>query len=173
MIRLSSFASLIRRARGLYVVLIASSFIGCTSITRDTQAPSFALADLRPLDATLVEQRFLIGLRVTNPNDHPIRVRGGDAQFEVNGIPFATGVTDQDTKLKPFSEEIVYVTATTNLSKVMQQIGKIAQQRALSYRLKGSLKLDNLPVPIPFDEGGDISLERLMNLAGMGTSTEI
>jgi len=152
-----------RPTRWLALAMVALS--ACTSITRDTVAPKFSLADLQPLESTLVEQRFRIGVRVTNPNDHPLRIRGGDADLTINGIPFASGVTDQDTRIDAFSDEVVYVTATTNVGRLLEQLGRLAERRALQYRLKGRLKIDALPVAVPFDETGEIRLEDLLRVA--------
>lgn len=140
-------------------------FGGCTAITRDTVPPRLSLADLKPLDASLVEQRFELGLRVTNPNDHALRIRGGDAALEINGIPFASGVTDQDTRIDAFSDAVIYVTATTNLGRLLEQLGRLRAREALKYRLHGRLRLDALPVAVPFDEAGEIRLEDLLKSA--------
>ena len=148
--------------------LLTAAFVllgGCTSITRDTEPPRLSLADLKPLESSLVEQRFELGLRVTNPNDHPLRIRGGDAALEINGIPFASGVTDQDTRIDAFSDAVIYVTATTNIGRLLEQLGRLRARQALQYRLHGRLKLDALPVAVPFDEAGEIRLEDILSIA--------
>ncbi len=133
----------------------------CTNFTKESLPPTFSLVSINVVESTLFEQKLEIGLRVKNPNDHSINVRGANALMEINSIPFADGFINEGKRIDAYSDEVFTITATTNLSRILKQIGKIAETGVVDYALSGGLKLDNLITPIPFNETGELSLNEL------------
>ena len=133
----------------------------CTNFTKDSLPPTFSLVSINVVESTLFEQKLEIGLRVKNPNDHSINVRGANALMEINSIPFADGFINEGKRIDSYSDEVFTITATTNLARILKQIGKIAETGIVDYSLSGGLKLDNLVTPIPFNETGELSLNEL------------
>ncbi len=140
---------------------IALVTTGCTNFTKDSLPPTFSLVSINVVESTLFEQKLEIGLRVKNPNDHPINVRGANAALEINAIPFADGFIREGNTIDAYSDEVFIINATTNLSRLLRQIGKIADTGVVDYALKGGLKIDNLLTPIPFNETGRFALDEL------------
>lgn len=131
---------------------------GCTQVTRETVPPRVSLASLSILQLGLLEQRYRIGLRLENPNDHPINIRGLEFAVQVNGQDFASGVSNQGALLPELGEAVVEIDATSTLSAVVGQLSELQRSQSLDYRLTGKLRLDNILVPIPFQHSGSVPL---------------
>ncbi|MCP5144863.1 MAG: LEA type 2 family protein [Gammaproteobacteria bacterium] len=143
--------------------LLAVALAGCAGAYRKMQPPSLTLSSLEMLDSTLFEQRFLLGLRVTNPNDKPLTIRGASANLEVNGIEFASGVSGDRAEVPAYGDTVVNFTATTSLARILLQLGAMADKGKVDYRLRGRISIANLPVSIPFDEKGELDFQQFAN----------
>ena len=143
----------------VFAVLLSAS--ACTNFTKDSLPPTFSLVSINMVESTLFEQTLEIGLRVKNPNDHSIHVRGANALLEINAIPFADGFINEGRRIDAYSDEVFTITATTNLARLIKQIGKIAETGMVDYALRGDLKLDNFLAPIPFNQTGEFSLDEI------------
>jgi LEA14-like dessication related protein len=53
------------------------------------------VAGLEPLAGEGLEMRFNVKLRIQNPNDTPLEFQGVSLQLDLNGKPFASGVSDE------------------------------------------------------------------------------
>jgi LEA14-like dessication related protein len=131
----------------------------CTQVTRETVAPQVSLTSLQILQLGLLEQRYRIGLRMQNPNDHPINIRGLEFAVQINGQDFASGVSDEGALLPELGEAVLNIDATSTLSAVLGQLSELQKTQTLDYQLSGKLRLDNLVVPIPFEHSGRVPLQ--------------
>lgn len=133
---------------------------GCASLK--PAKPEVALAGLELLEAGLLEQRFLLKLRLTNPGETEIAIHGLRFELELNGEPFARGVSDKAITVPRLGEAQMEVAASSDLSALLRQVRTMAKsgRKALDYRLHG-----NLSVPIygsiPFDRRGEVRLPSL------------
>ena len=144
------------------LLAVVMMVIGCTNITKESLPPTFSLVSIEMLEeSTLFEQQLAIGLRVKNPNDHSINVRGANALLEINAIPFADGFVSEGKRIDAYSDEVFTIKATTNLARLFKQVGKIAETGIVDYALKGDLSLDNFFAPIPFNQTGELSLNEI------------
>ncbi|PRE31174.1 LEA type 2 family protein [Burkholderia cenocepacia] len=77
------------------LLLFAAVFLlgGCAGFTREPVRVS--VAGLDPLVGQGLEMRFSLKLRVQNPNDAPIDYDGISVALDLNGTPFASGVSDR------------------------------------------------------------------------------
>ncbi len=57
-----------------------------------------------------------------NPNDVEIPLTGLNFEVEVNGQPFARGVSNKPVTVPRLGEEILEVTAVSTLANVLRQI---------------------------------------------------
>jgi LEA14-like dessication related protein len=120
--------------------LLATS--GC-SLWR-LQPPAVTLANLQVIEATFFEQRFAVKLRVQNPNDLEIPIRGVSFELLLNGQPFARGVSDQAATLPRLGETVLEITAVSDLTGLLRQLHewRKGDRPSLSYELKGRLVTD-------------------------------
>ncbi|MCA3836464.1 LEA type 2 family protein, partial [Burkholderia sp.] len=90
-------------------LLFAAVFLlgGCAGLTR---APlSVSVVGLDPLVGQGLEMRFSLKLRVQNPNDAPIDYDGIAVALDLNGTPFASGVSDRTGTVPRFVEAVLDV----------------------------------------------------------------
>lgn len=142
----------------LALILAAILFpISCARLTM--KPPSVTVTSIEVVDATVFEQRFSFTLRVQNPNDIDIPLKGLSFEVELNDRPFARGVSDRAITVPRFSEELLEVTAVSSLTGILLQINEWTrgERTSISYRIKGTLST-GLPGGLNFDEKGVLEL---------------
>ena len=146
--------------RRLLALLCLLVLISCSSLPRNTPRLDVTLADITPTEVGLFEQQYKIGLRVQNPSDHAIAIDGFAYQIEINGKPFAHGVSDESTTVPRFGQVVMSATAVSSLSGLVGQIRQLASGSSdkLSYRIMGSFSVSGGGA-IPFDQRGEIGLQ--------------
>jgi LEA14-like dessication related protein len=145
----------------LAAVILLLATAGCASLT-SLEAPEVRVTSLQMLESApgSLEQRFAVGLRLTNPNNRAIDVEGLDFELELNGNRLARGVTDNAFELPRLGEAETRVVVTTSLFDVLRQALDLAgrSDAAMDYRVRGRLHLGSGFVrSIPFDREGRIS----------------
>jgi LEA14-like dessication related protein len=148
-----------RRRRFLLVAALCGALAACSGLSGITQKPEISLAGVELVDFGLFEQRFKLDLRIQNPNDVALPIRGLSFDVELNGQHFAKGVSDQAVTVPRFGEAVLAVTATSNLGNVLRQLNELQQsgrQRA-DYRIGGRLELAGVG-SIPFERKGDVAM---------------
>jgi LEA14-like dessication related protein len=136
----------------LFALLILE---GCAGLT--LKSPSVTLADVKVIEAGLFEQRFAFKLRIQNPNNMEIAITGLSFDVEINGKPFAKGVSNRPVAIPGLGEKILEVTAVSDLYSLLNQAKEFiyGKNKTLSYRIKGRL-LTDLVGELNFDEGGKL-----------------
>jgi LEA14-like dessication related protein len=129
---------------------------GCASLSSTTQSPRITLADISVVDIKLLEQRYRIAIRVQNPNDHALEIRGISMELDINGESFASGVGSSRSDIAPYSEGLVELEVTSSLFSVVEQIRALEQRHGgtIDYRIHGRLKLEGSLLGIPFEHRG-------------------
>ena len=142
------------------VMLLAALGLGaCAGLPLSMKPPEVSVADLRLIDAGLLEQRFGLRLRVLNPNDADIPVDGLSFTIALNGKAFATGVSNTAVTIPRLGEAVVEVEAVSSLAGMLRQLRAfgVSQQR-IDYRIHGELHTGSLRGTIPFDRRGEVDL---------------
>ena len=117
------------------------------------------IADIRLQDATLLEQRYRLQLRIQNPNPVDLPIEGLSYDLEINGKPFSKGVSSQAITVPRYGSELLEVEGTSTLFDVLRQMAELrkGQPKAVQYRLTGKLGLSNGRRE-PFDYQGQVEL---------------
>ncbi|WP_323002536.1 LEA type 2 family protein [Denitromonas sp.] len=148
--------------RRVLMAAAALTLAGCASLPLNMQPPEVSVSDLRLLDVGLLEQRFGLSLRVLNPNDAEIPIDGLSFTVELNGKPFAKGVSNQAVTVPRLSEAMLEVEAVSSLSGLLRQFGSMARgQERIDYRIYGTLYTGNLFGGVPFDQKGEVDFADL------------
>ena len=131
----------------------------CAGLSGISQRPELSLSSLEGVDLGLLEQRYLLRLRVRNPNDADLLVRGLSFAVELNGKPFARGVSDQSVTVPRLGEALLEVSATSSLGSFWRQWREVARAtpQELTYRLSGQVSVQGLG-SVPFDEKGALPM---------------
>jgi LEA14-like dessication related protein len=148
-----------RRTLVATILLAVLLLGGCAGM--EIQTPSVTVAGIEVIEAGLFEQRLAIKLRVLNPNNVEIPINGLSFEVELNGEPFAKGVSDKAVKVPRMGEAILDVTAVTGFAGIIRQIQGLSHGKidALSYRIKGRL-MTGSSFGLNFDERGRLEMPK-------------
>ena len=150
------------RIVALIIVLIAAA--GCAGIGKQLEPPRISLANIRVQEVSGLETAFEIQLRVFNSNDIDLNVRGISAELEINGQPFATGVSSTPVKIQSFGTELVSVVVYSSVIKIFKSAYGLKDSEMLNYRLTGKVRVSGesmMPASLPFESEGEMTLKPL------------
>lgn len=118
------------------------------------------IAEFTPLEMTVLEQRYAIKVRLLNPNDTEIVFDGVVFDLEINGKPFAKGVSNQGGVVPRFGEALIDLTVVSGLQNILRQVSELSKEErtGFSYRIKGRLYSPTVPWPATFDTSGEFVL---------------
>jgi LEA14-like dessication related protein len=134
---------------------------GCAGIGKPLEPPRVSLAGIRVEAFTGFETVFQIQLRVINTNDVDLKVKGIEAELEINGQSFATGVSNTPVKIPSFGTELVTVKVYSSVINMFKSVYGLHDSEELKYRLNGKLRVagDNaLATTLPFESEGVVTL---------------
>jgi LEA14-like dessication related protein len=135
---------------------------GCAGFGRTLETPRVSLAGLQVREAKGLETVFLAHVRVTNPNEVELDVRGVECQLDINDKEFAFGVSDARVRIPAMGSETIPVTVYSSVLDIMRGLLGLPQREELRYHLKGKVRLEGagwMPSTLPFDSRGSVSLK--------------
>ena len=146
----------------LIAILSISLFLaGCAGLGKPIEPPRISLADIRVEKFTGFETVFRIQLRVINTNDTDLNVKGLEAQLEINGQPFAAGVSNSPAKIPSFGTELVTVTVYSSVISMFKSVYGLHESEELKYRLNGKLRVagdSTFATTLPFESAGELTM---------------
>ena len=149
---------MLRTALLLGVTLLA----GCAGVTTLSEPPQVNLVALAPEDFQLFEQRYRVTIRVLNPNDTELRIRGLSYAIYLNDELFGNGVNGDYVVVPPFGDRTMTVTVVSNLARIIAQLRQLTgdpdEKLTFRYGIKGAIALEGVLGKIPFEHEGEIDL---------------
>lgn len=146
--------------RRLLLALAALLLAGCAGFGL-REPLRVTVAGLEPLPSEGMEARFVVKLRVQNPNETALDFDGVAVDLAVAGKDFASGVSDQRGRVPRYGETLIAVPVTVPATAIIRQIFGIAATGRppgkLDYRLRGRLGGIG-PGGMRFESAGDLSL---------------
>jgi LEA14-like dessication related protein len=108
--------------------------------------------------------RFILTLRVQNPNDVELRINGLSVEVELNGQPFITGLSDKGVTVPRFGEAVLEVMATSTLGSALKQLRELQKggRERIDYRIVGRLNLSGIGT-VPFERRGDLQMPAVVS----------
>ena len=160
-----------RRGIPAAVMVLVLLLAGCAGLGTYREAPRVSLVSIQPRELGVLEQRYGLRLRILNPNDTALPIKGMSYSLRINDHEFAYGVSRQPVTIPPYGEALLDVDVVSNLLGVLQQLQEAdtGQRETLSYRLTGHLSLENRLGQLPFDYRGELSY---LPAAGAGDRTK-
>lgn len=144
--------------KGLLALLCSISLNACAAFSM--QEPlNVTIADLKPIEVGVLEQRYALKVRLLNPNDVEIAFDGVVFDLEINDTPFAKGVSNQSSVIPRFGEAVIDVQAVSGLQNILWQINELlkGERTTLTYRIKGRLHSGGFGFT-RFDSSGQIAI---------------
>lgn len=133
---------------------------GCAGL-RNLETPEVVVTSIRSLDATMLEQRFEVGLRIYNPNNRDLQIDGVDFELDVNGQRLVRGTGATDLVLPSLGEAETTVRASTSVLDIARQLMAAGQSETVSYSLSGRIHLGSpWGGSLPFRRSGELNLTR-------------
>ncbi len=151
------------RAAGYLVALLAWTVLlgGCASLTTPMDPPNVSMDSFSSLPADGGGPRFLIKLRVQNPNEQKLDIAGVSYSIALMGKEVVTGVSKDIPVIDGYSEGIVSLEASLKLLQLLRLLGSLGQAEAdeLTYRFTAKIDFKGLIPTQRVEEEGLISLK--------------
>ena len=129
----------------------------CASLT-GREPLSVDVAGLEPLPSQGMEGRFLVKLRVQNPNETPVDFDGVSLRLDVRGQRLASGVSDARGTVPRFGETVLAVPVSVPVTAMVRQaMGLASGNDRLDYELTGRLAGTGFG-GVPFSATGELTL---------------
>lgn len=122
-----------------------------------TESPYLSVVNIQLAQATPLEQRYRITVRVQNPNDHDLNVTGLKYALKINDQPFLKGVSDTAFTVPRYGEHVTEVSGISTIFGFVRQIQELGAASGLSYELSGRLSLENRMLGLPFSYQGRLT----------------
>ena len=147
-----------RTALAAGIALMSTALAGCAALGFG-EPVNVSVVGMEPLPGQGMEGRFLVKLRVQNPNDRPIEYDGVSLELDLRGNRLATGVSDERGTVPRFGESIVQVPVSVPVSALVRQaLGFATGDRTRSdYRLRGRLASSGFG-GVSFSATGELTL---------------
>ena len=117
------------RALCLALLLSAGLIAGCAGLGKPLETPRVSLSNIQVQESKGLETAFLVHLRVTNPNDVDLDIKGVDCDLEINGKPFAYGISNTQVKVPAFGSETIPVTVYSSVIDIIKGLFGLQQKR--------------------------------------------
>lgn len=148
-------------AVGALAALLLSA--GCAGFGSRLEPPKLSVVGVEIVRGDLFEQRFKARMRVQNPNDRSIAVRGVSYTLQIGGEELGRGLSGSSFTVPALGEAEFDMLVTVNFAGTVMRLLERARSDglpdSLSYRLRGEVKLaEGLVRSIPFDEKGAVRL---------------
>jgi LEA14-like dessication related protein len=146
------------RIFGLTILLLGLA--ACAGLPRSQDAVRVTVADIRVLEATLLEQLYEVTLRIQNRQDRALSIQGGSFDLELNGKDFGSGVTDARVTVAPYSDTKIDVRMVSTLFGMLRLFQSLQDSSGgvLEYEIAGRFSVEGRFGGIGFHESGEVAL---------------
>lgn len=151
--------------RRLFSVALALPFALASCATIDSEALRVSVTSVSVVETALLEQKYLLRVRLQNPGDRPMALDGFVYDLMLNGRAFARGVSDQQVVVPRFGEAQVDLPAVGGTGAVIRQVLEFGSgRRQVDYQLVG--RANEGGSRVRFDARGEIPIPKsLLDLA--------
>ena len=139
-------------------LLLMGLLAGCASLPFTLAPPKVSLVDLKALPAGVMEQRFQLTLRLSNPNNQVLPLNGLDVALAVNDSDLVRALSSETVVLPRLGEELLVLEAKVSTIDLIRQGLRLASSndKAINYRLHGKAFVQNLSWALPFEHRGEL-----------------
>lgn len=137
---------------------------GCAGLGPRLETPKLSIVSVELIKGDLFEQRLRARMRVQNPNDRELAVKGITYTIEVGGEEFGRGMSGSSFIVPRMGEAEFDMNVTANLAGTLLRLASRADKggmpETLDYRITGKVSLaTGLLRSIPFEEKGTLKLK--------------
>jgi LEA14-like dessication related protein len=140
--------------------LLAAMLGGCSLFVPKLQAPSLSIVNVQVLKSDLWEQRLKVRVRVQNPNDRALPVKGLSYTIDLSGQQFASGVSGASFVVQPHGEAEFDMNVTANMAGALFKLLSRDASDHIEYRIAGKVSLsEGLLRTVPFEQRGTFKFQ--------------
>ena len=151
----------------LFIIAIVGLLAACVNNpilnnVMKTLSPEVTVADFRLLNMGILEQNYVLQLRIKNPNSFSLPIAGLNYQFDINDQEFANGTSDKAITIPANGENLLDLKFTSNLMRVVEKWTDWTTifNNNFKYGLSGNINFVNDAPSLPFEYKGEIPLSR-------------
>jgi LEA14-like dessication related protein len=152
----------VKRASTVAVCAASLALASCSLFVPRLETPKLSVVNVELLKSDLWEQRMKVRMRVVNPNDRPIPVKGLSVVLDVQGEELAHGVSAAAFDVPALGEAEFDMNMTANMAAALLKLlgNRDSMNDSIDYRVKGKLSLaEGMLRSIPFEDHGSFSLK--------------
>ncbi|MCU7815620.1 MAG: LEA type 2 family protein [Candidatus Thiodiazotropha sp. (ex Lucinoma kastoroae)] len=159
-VKIATSYSILGQLKLASLITLLLVFSGCASLQHQKERIKVTIADLSPLKSTLMEQRFLVKIRLQNRSKEALNIDGMSFDLDLNGKNFASGVSSQAATIPGYSESMLEVKISSTVFGLIRQLDALQgrQGEPFEYRISGNLSTPDSLFALPFSESGEINL---------------
>lgn len=133
----------------------------CTVLPR-LEEPGITVSSVKLLESTGLNQRFRIGLSLTNPNSVALPIKGMSYTLSLNGYDLIKGVSANIPRLEAYSETSVVVEGSADMFEALRLLNALMRenQPELQYRLAAKLDVQGWRPDVNVSRTGIVELAR-------------
>ena len=148
------------------LLLVLAALAAACSTLADLEAPKVELGGVQMMSADMFAQRFKLRVKVHNPNDVELPVKGIDYTVIMMGDSFAEGVTTERFVLPAKGEAEFDMLVTTNFvssfGRLLSRVGG-GKLENIDYEIAGKVLVDKgMLRKIPFSHRGTVDFVKLL-----------
>ncbi len=135
---------------------------GCALFSPKLETPDLDVVGIELLKSDLFQQRLKLKLKVRNPNDIALPIKGVTTDVEIAGEKIASGVSGAQFTVPAFGEAEFDMIVTANMAgALVRMLGRKGDQRdEVEYKVTGKVSLaSGFLRSIPFSETGKLKLQ--------------
>lgn len=154
--------SVVRRLVLAVLILSVGVFVaGCSGRGEPAfEQPTVSLTSFGLMPSDGRAPRFVIGLRLVNPNATPLKVRGLSYTVELEGHRMLTGVTSRIAEVPPYAESEIELQSPIDLVSSVRLFNELVNapgREALKYALNARLDVEGMLTPLRLLEDGELN----------------
>lgn len=137
---------------------------GCAALGPRLEAPVLEIAGVELVKGDLFEQQLRARVKVQNPNDRELRVRGITYSITLGGEELGRGLSGSSFVVPARGEAEFGMTVTANLAGTLLRLVERARKSGgmpneLPYELRGEVTLASGVIrKVPFEKKGSLAL---------------
>ncbi|HEY6484744.1 MAG TPA: LEA type 2 family protein [Steroidobacteraceae bacterium] len=140
-------------------ILCAGMLCGCSLLQPNLQTPKLSIVGVQLLKSDLWHQELKVRMRVENPNDRELPVRGITYSLELDNQEFAHGESAASFVVPALGTAEFDMSMSANMAGMLMRLLSQGGSQ-IDYHLSGRIALSaGLLRSIPFDEHGSFKLQ--------------
>jgi len=146
--------------RKLFALVWLVTLAGCASLVPPLDPPKVTVENIRSLPVEGTGPRFLLTVRIVNPNEQSLDIAGISYAIELMDRELVTGVANDIPVIEGYSERSIDLEAGVNLFEFLRLLASLGQTPAdlINYKVTAKVDFRGLLPTQRVEKSGEINL---------------